>query len=357
MKITFLIGNGFDLRIGMKTRFADMYEEYVLQPSASDNIEKFKEMLKSDAPSYKTWGDFEMAMAQKAKTFAKEECFIECLRDFKLHMAAHLEKEQNRFRQRLTARSNTRALCIDELNRSIRNFYTGFTPNVINEFVRLGINMNPQYNFISFNYTDVFDSLLKPNKAIIQSGEIIHIHGTLDADVVLGIDNLDQVTELPYQTTRKFERAFIKPEFNRNFDNARLIKAEKIIANSDIICIYGMSLGLSDFSWLKQLKEWLLSFKGNHLVYFTRTESKFSKLNWDAIIDAEEDYVATLLGRICDSSDEMGEIFNQIHIPVGYDIFAIDKILKTEERKGNKENARNETIQKQLEGKTQEIGV
>lgn len=207
MNITFLIGNGFDLRIGMKTRFTDMYEGYIAQPSSSDAIENFKAMLKSDAPSYTTWGDFEMAMAQKAKEFNSESSFIECLRDFKLYMAAHLENEQEQFNQRISVSSNSRSLCINELSNSIQLFYTGLVPNVINEFADLGIRANPQYNFISFNYTDVFDGLLKPSMPF---ADITHIHGSLKADVVLGADNLGQITDLPYKTTKRFERAFLE---------------------------------------------------------------------------------------------------------------------------------------------------
>ena len=29
MSVTFILGNGFDLSLGLKTRYADVYEEYV----------------------------------------------------------------------------------------------------------------------------------------------------------------------------------------------------------------------------------------------------------------------------------------------------------------------------------------
>lgn len=32
MNVTFMIGNGFDLRLGMRTRYADMYTGYVNTP-------------------------------------------------------------------------------------------------------------------------------------------------------------------------------------------------------------------------------------------------------------------------------------------------------------------------------------
>lgn len=351
MNITFLIGNGFDLRLGMNTRFTDMYEGYIAQSSSSDAINKFKEMLKADAPGYTTWGDFEMAMAQKAKEFDEESSFIECLRDFKLYMATHLEKEQTQFKQRMSVSPYARTICINELSNSIHNFYTGLVPNVKNTFINMGIQANPQYHFISFNYTDVFDNLLPKNT------DIIHIHGSLDADVVLGVDNWGQIPGLPYKKTKRLERAFIKPEFNKSYDNIRLTRAETLIDNSDIICIYGMSLGLSDRSWIIRLKNWLLSNQYNHLVYFVYDQTAFNKLNWDAIIDEEEARISTLLEKICDSGDESNQIFSQIHIPVCYDIFGIDKILKSEKNKVDEDNKKKEELRKQLSERPRENAV
>ena len=43
MSTVFLIGNGFDLSCGMKTRYSDMYKEYCkILPNDSSLIKKFK---------------------------------------------------------------------------------------------------------------------------------------------------------------------------------------------------------------------------------------------------------------------------------------------------------------------------
>ncbi len=348
MNITFLIGNGFDLRIGMKTRFIDMYEGYIAQASSSEAIQKFKAMLAADAPNYKTWGDFEMAMAEKAKEFDDESSFIECLRDFKLYMVSHLKKEEAQFGGRMTVSKTAKTLCINEVSNSIDNFYVGLSPNAMNTFLSLGVKKDPNHSFVSFNYTKAFDNVLSPFM-----GEVIHIHGSLGSDIVLGADNIGQVADLPYKTTKRFERAFIKPEFNKGYDTVRLEKAKIAIAGSDIICIYGMSLGKSDFSWTKRLKDWLLSKKNHHLVYFVYDEGQFDQSNWDAIIDEEEDRIASLLGRMCESSDEMDQIFDQIHIPVGYDIFDVSRILTTERKTADAEKAAKEAALRRIEDVTQ----
>ena len=82
MNITFIIGNGFDLNLGMSTKYSDMYEEYVKSPSSSETIQKFKNELAARTP-YDKWTDFEMGMADYAKSFSSEKELTECVRDFK----------------------------------------------------------------------------------------------------------------------------------------------------------------------------------------------------------------------------------------------------------------------------------
>ena len=74
-------------------------------------------------------------------------------------------------------------------------------------------------------------------------------------------------------------------------------------------------------------------------------------------MDEEEDRVATLLGNICNYGEEMDKIFNQVHIPVGYDIFGVDEIINTELQKIKDEFLKKERLRKQLENRPQEIGI
>ena len=47
MNVTFLVGNGFDIGLGLKTRYSDFYEEYCKADKAdSEAITKFKRTLR-----------------------------------------------------------------------------------------------------------------------------------------------------------------------------------------------------------------------------------------------------------------------------------------------------------------------
>ena len=45
MNITFMIGNGFDLNIGLKTRYKDFILEYLKIDTKDDMLKKFKKIL------------------------------------------------------------------------------------------------------------------------------------------------------------------------------------------------------------------------------------------------------------------------------------------------------------------------
>ena len=81
--VTFLIGNGFDLNVGLKTRYTDFYKIYAKENAAdSDAISRFKkEILRDEADGWQNWMDFEIGLGQQSKLFDSDtpvEDFIEC---------------------------------------------------------------------------------------------------------------------------------------------------------------------------------------------------------------------------------------------------------------------------------------
>ena len=337
MNITFLIGNGFDLRLGLKTRFTDMYTDYVHKHSPNGVVRNFKRDLMLSAPNgFETWGDFEMAMAEYAASFQTESDLIACVRDFKEYMGEHLQKEQDTFR-RYVAENSGYIACAKEMERSLEQFHKGQTPNVINAIEAIGNMESAHYEFITFNYTSLLDDILdvfSKYSEFTDAKKLIHIHGHLDTDVVLGIDNISQFGQLPYVLTKRGERAFIKPLFNTQFDSSRVNAAEKAIEESDVICIYGMSLGQSDRMWIKKIYEWLLADPKHHLIYYKYLDLHFSALRRDEMMDIEDEQRTELIKKLCDE-EETEPLENQVHIPIGYDIFDFKNaiIQNTEKRK------------------------
>ena len=61
MNILFLIGNGFDLNLGMKTNYNDFYKYYASKQSSSDLIQKLKKEIDGNIEN---WSDLELALGK-----------------------------------------------------------------------------------------------------------------------------------------------------------------------------------------------------------------------------------------------------------------------------------------------------
>lgn len=322
MNITFLIGNGFDLNLGMKTRYTDMYDSYIKSKSKSVVIQNFKKDLqKEEHNHYANWSDFEMGMAEYARKFLDEDDFIDCIRDFKSHMVGHLKSEEKSY-------EFNPQYAVKILWESIKSFYSGSTPNVT--YTLQDIIVKNNYcgcSFITFNYTHILDSVISfspkinsINSTNFELKQVIHIHGDLNNDVVLGVDNIMQVKNL-FSATRKTDLAFIKPKFNNAYDSRRVIQATDAINNSSIICAFGLSLGESDKTWTNALKEWLLSDDKKHLIFYMYVEEEIPPYNYDIKIEKEYELKNTLFEKMQLTKKEIEFVEDRIHIPINNNIF------------------------------------
>ncbi|MBE6644681.1 MAG: hypothetical protein E7612_04790 [Ruminococcaceae bacterium] len=329
--ITFIIGNGFDLNLGMKTKYCDMYDGYIKTPSDSKVIESFKHELKHRDP-YDKWSDFEMAMAQYAGALQSEHDLIECVRDFKTYLVNHLRNEDLKAQELFSLNSNSR-YTVKELNNSLDGFYSKLIPNTVNEIKSLIENKIINYNFITFNYTSSLEYVLKLKEQHqqIKTAPPIHIHGTLDEDVVLGIDNLEQLTSSKYTLSRRGQRTFVKTLFNDQYDKSRVAKAKKIISESSVICVYGWSLGASDKTWTDLLVNWMMKDFNHHLVIYQYDTKKYYRHNFDEIMDVEDEKKDIILSALNISDEPL--IFDQIHIPIGQNIFNFGTVRENQQQK------------------------
>ena len=95
--VTFLIGNGFDIGVGLKTRYADFIATYLKQPSNTDVIVKLKNAVNQNIDF---WGDAELAFGKlKFSTFGKDSYPVvkECVTDFSDALSEYLQNEERRF--------------------------------------------------------------------------------------------------------------------------------------------------------------------------------------------------------------------------------------------------------------------
>lgn len=311
MNITFLIGNGFDIKLGLKTRYTDFYPTYIASNknrSEDDSIRKFTDLI---APDYETWADFEMAFAENA--FGTQQDVKEILRDFSDKFANYLE-EQSR-------------LC----NYTDENISTKFRDFLINgykflenkdrqliEDIYASVNDNIFISFINFNYTNTLDKLIETyeenNSIVLQQysyqnknymeflNSTLNLHGTLNDSIIIGIDSIKQLSDENLNNDDSLSRYCVKSAINEYVGNKKIEDDFiELIISSKIIYAYGLSFGKSDKSRWDIIVKWLISDIDNKLIIykykpkFTNFQSVYKPILLDVIED-EKDYYLDLLG-------------------------------------------------------------
>lgn len=326
MKTLFMIGNGFDVNCGMKTKYRDAYPEYISIKENDEILTRFKEEIEKNIEN---WGDFEVAMAKYAEKLNDESAFIECISDFVSFLGGYLSRQQEVFNKRVHE-LNCMPDIGKEMERSIKTFYNGVSENINREMERRNANSLGNIDVISFNYTSVFDKLFyQLYGGTLGYSKVNHIHGGMDVPV-LGMDNEKQMV-LKKESSKNFKRSFIKPFFNSEYDVNRVIDAENKIKEANTICVYGMSLGESDLTWRNMLLEWLQSDLSNHLFLY---DYNYSKKKYKTVPNrmADEDKAKV---KILESwgVKQVDSIVNQFHVVCGKNIFNIGDVIKKNEEK------------------------
>lgn len=98
MNITFMIGNGFDLNLGLSTRYLDFINVYRnIQEQDNAIIEKFKEeIIESDIP---LWSNAELAFGKQTSLLNENFTVVDycrCHSHFCRSLANYLREEQKK---------------------------------------------------------------------------------------------------------------------------------------------------------------------------------------------------------------------------------------------------------------------
>ena len=261
MNIVFLIGNGFDLNLGLKTRYRHFYDHYLKLPSKNPTIKAFKEVL---ADNLENWADLELELGKYAENFdvEAENEFVELLYDIQDALAEFLDEQDLAF----TISDDDKKKALSDL----LEFERYLTPREREEYVAF---KNPQNASVfavkvaTFNYTQTFEKIYGWSGKALDLGNrkvgssfygstlnlFEHIHGTTSNNMILGVNDISQIANEKLRTSLMTRRALIKTEMNVNAGTMRDDRCVKAIENADVICIYGMSLGDTDRFWWEKV--------------------------------------------------------------------------------------------------------
>ncbi len=258
MNIVYLIGNGFDLNLGLKTKYSDFYDYYLQLDSPNDNVAKLKESIRKHKKT-ELWKDLEIALGQITKDYDNVDDFIEALLDISDHLLGYIRKEQERIYIDYDATK--------KLTQDIA-FPNQYLPNAAKERIR-----NFQYKWrtsdwkidiITYNYTNIIDKLLNeiinsdigPHHSIypIKLSSINHVHGLYNDTILLGVNNVEQIANEQFRTEKNLLEIFVKPMANNAMELLMDERCSNLINNATLIITFGLSFGPTDNIWWERLK-------------------------------------------------------------------------------------------------------
>ena len=331
MNISFLIGNGFDLALGLKTSY-DQFLNYYVHRLGEDapNIKKIKDDIRQNMTN---WSNAEKALGDYSSKFlvSESDAYCDCCENILLELSSYLDKEQSKLdiihSKNIIAENFTKAL-------------SEFTQYILPESRRLIDSILVKhfyeervFNFINFNYTKTLESCLSTVGEVInirsknnisfpdRIGKVIHVHGDTTDSMIMGVNDEYQLKNHEFRKSKRVRQSTIKPEINSRLHLDNIEVCSQIIKSSTIICIFGMSLGETDAIWWEKISAWISEDTSHHLVVFIYKED-YNPIFPRSFIEIEDRIRDMFFDYSSETSEKITSFQSRIHICINSRIFS-----------------------------------
>lgn len=323
--------------MGIKSRFSDYFPIYIEHSKGKPT--SIKELANEIDSNEKNWSYFEKQLGEYTKHFSSttKYKFLEQLKDFQDGFIDYLKKQESK-------------LSFDNSDDILNKFINALMTFYSSENLPMGSSLmvknlydshrleEHRYNFINFNYTSILEKCLQtiPNRIVCKRavsgekidriGQIVHVHGYCDQYPLMGLDNDSQIINKSLAQDKSFSRYVVKPSLNEalrmNYDK----NSTELILRSQIICVYGMSLGETDKKWWNLILNWLSKDAHNQLIIYNYDE-QYTFSNQFAWID-KEDEIVQKLSSYSNNEIKIEDLISRIHISVNKNIFQMNLLVE-----------------------------
>ena len=282
MNITFLVGNGFDRNLGLKTTYSDFIAWYKATPHKSETLRLFREHINENE---ELWSAAEEELGKYTATFEKGAgaAFHECHSDMCDHLAEYLKGQQSKVQYQVVSKEIEDAF--SQLKSLSAPFHTQ-EKAVLDGVLSSRKSENVVFNFITYNYTNTLMQCLeivKKKQGLLGShrysntthnhavGAIHHVHGTVNGQMVFGVNDTSQITKPEIFECKNgdlYQQILIKQNANQGYQENADTEGKKLIDGSHLLYIYGMSIGATDKLWWERVCAWLAGSADRHVIFY-----------------------------------------------------------------------------------------
>lgn len=317
MDYVYLIGNGFDRNLGLRTDYKSFYEWYIHENSTHPAITKLKSEISNN---YKNWSDLEEGLGTYFDSITSAEDSKEIHRDLLSALQTYIAAQENNFVPKKNYASNFLTDLFVPYKSLRKNLQDELKTRIFDR------NEHKYLRIISFNYTETIEKLLNYSGHELSAGsigsyvrklsDIEHIHGYCNPEkgrMALGLDNETQIKNSVLATQSQVLSRFVKPIYNSLYGENHHIKCKNWISSASFICIFGMSIGITDDTWWHAIGD-RMKTSDARLLYFNYDGFELQNNNgpeFQEQIDEVKDWLISRLG--IDNKDD-AELRKRIYI-------------------------------------------
>jgi len=321
LNILYIIGNGFDLNIGLKTSYQDFYEYYKSIKSPNDDVDNLKRQL---IHQFRNWADLELALGVYTKELKSLQEFDNIYDDIIENLGHYLETQEKRFEPR----ERDREIFFENLVRPENHLQAAYQRKIRdrkNEFTKVHWHID----IFTLNYTTVIEKIVGQTGSVdighhlakglqVYLREIKHIHGKVDQSMVLGVNDLSQLKNIGFHDNQNVTEAIIKERYNKASRHTIDEQFKDSIKKADLICIFGTSIGDTDKIWWELVGQRLKS--RIPLVLFTKGEEVSSRMG-HRINRKEREMRDYFLGKTMLTTEERDKFGDEICVVFNSSMF------------------------------------
>ncbi len=330
-RITFFIGNGFDINVGLNTRYSDFYKYYL--SNYPDDM-----LAKSIDKNYDLWSDLESGLGEYTARVddGMEAAFWESEEKLENALADYLQSQT----ERIQISGEIEKPIATKMQQSLLRFQKELTieQQRFMESLIYTLHDSITYSFICFNYTNALDRCVEITKKLIPKefgnhkadnaaiyahslGDVIHIHGTIQEELILGVNDTKQIANQKFRENPLYRQFLVKEEANKRFGNDKIQTVRNYIDSSVVMCIFGMSLGATDKMWWNYICKWLQGSDKRRLIIFSKPDQDMPRLTKHRLFISENIVLENLRVNSGINEAEWNKIMRRIFIKFDSGLF------------------------------------
>lgn len=282
--MTVMVGNGFDLSAGLNTsttRFMDFFSKN----HASDEGAVGRLAGRIVKEGAREWADFEKKLGEYTSNLEffegnAVEAALDCKEAIDVDLAAFIASEDKKVSDEFIEANSESAMA------SLAYWYSALQPlerqQILGHYsTDLGLNVS----IVTFNYTTLLPRLFNAfgtsehstpedswGVSFIRLIHLVQAHGALGREPICGVNDVSQIGSDALSKNEDIVSTFVKGEIQKLFGSVDDRRAEDIILGSNILIIFGLSLGETDMRWWETVVK-LLKDDNYRFVLIASTET------------------------------------------------------------------------------------